>query len=75
MDVPRYAINLFYSAEPGDECWIATVPDLGNSLSTHGDTPEEALHEMQVIIPEVLELLREEGRPIPEPRYRPALAA
>jgi predicted RNase H-like HicB family nuclease len=68
----RYHINLFWSGE--DECWIADVPDL-RYCSAHGATPEEALREVQVAMEAWLEVQREEGRPVPEPRYRPAIYA
>lgn len=69
---PRYHINLFWSDE--DACWIADVPDL-RYCSAHGETPETALREVQTAIEAWLEVQSEEGRPIPEPRYRPAIYA
>lgn len=66
----RYHINLFWSDE--DDCWIADVPDL-RYCSAHGDTPEAALGEIQVATKAWLEAQREEDRPVPEPRYRPAI--
>lgn len=68
----RYHINVFWSAE--DECWIADVPDL-RPCSAHGDTPAEALAEAEVAIGLWLDFTRERGRPVPEPRYRPAIYA
>jgi predicted RNase H-like HicB family nuclease len=68
-----YAIVLFRDAEDGD--WIATVPDLGSGVSAFGGTPEQALREIETVIPAVLDALREAGSPVPEPRYRPALYA
>jgi len=41
----EYHINLFWSAEDG--CWIADIPDL-KFCSAHGDTPEDALREVQI---------------------------
>lgn len=72
MSQPRYHINLFWSDE--DACWIADVPDL-EYCSAHGDTPEAALHEVQIAIEAWLEAQATEGRPTPEPRYRPAIYA
>ena len=43
----RYHINLFWS-EP-DACWVADVPDL-KSCSAFGDTPAEALAEVEEAI-------------------------
>ncbi len=65
-----YHINLFYS-EP-DEGWIADIPDL-RFCSAFGKTPEEKLHEVLTAKEAWLETARGEGRPIPEPRFRPAI--
>ena len=64
---PRYHINLFWSEEDGS--WIATVPDL-RSCTAFGDTPEDALREIQVAMEGWLETASECGVPIPEPTYR-----
>jgi predicted RNase H-like HicB family nuclease len=63
---------MFWSDE--DKAWIADAPDL-KSCSAFGDTPEEALHELEVAIEAWLAAAREKGLPIPEPRYRPAIYA
>lgn len=65
-----YHINLFYSLE--DEAWIADIPDL-KYCSAHGDTPQEALEEVLIAKAAWLEAAHAEGRPIPQPRYRPAI--
>lgn len=70
--IPHYHINLFWSAE--DQCWIADVPDLRH-CSAHGETPGEALEEVEVAIGAWIEAQSEAGRPVPEPRYRPAIYA
>jgi predicted RNase H-like HicB family nuclease len=70
--VNRYHINLFWS--DADECWVADVPDL-KSCSAFGDTPTDALDEVQKAVDAWLEVAREDGLPIPEPRYRPAIYA
>ena len=67
-----YHINIFYSAE--DECYVADIPDLPH-CSAFGHTPEEALAEVQSAKEGWLAVAREEGVPIPEPRYRPAIYA
>jgi predicted RNase H-like HicB family nuclease len=72
MQQPRYHINLFWSDE--DASWIADVPDLPY-CSAHGDTAEDALREVQLAMAAWLEAQAAEGRPIPEPRYRPAIYA
>jgi predicted RNase H-like HicB family nuclease len=45
------------------------VPDL-QSCSAFGDTPAEALAEIEQAIEAWLAVAREDGLPIPEPRYR-----
>ncbi|HEX8193220.1 MAG TPA: type II toxin-antitoxin system HicB family antitoxin [Allosphingosinicella sp.] len=68
---PRYHINVFWSDEDG--CWIADVPDL-RYCSAHGSTPAEAVAEAQEAMAMWLDVARDEGIPIPQPRYRPAAA-
>jgi len=65
-----YHINIFYSAE--DEAYIADIPDL-RYCSAHGETPEEALAEVLIAKAGWLEAAQANGRPIPKPRYRPAI--
>lgn len=65
-----YHINIFYSDEDGG--YIADIPDLA-ACSAFGQTPEEALREVEKAKAAWLEAARAEGRPIPEPRYRPAI--
>lgn len=67
-----YHINLFWSEE--DAQWIADIPDL-KGCSASGDTPEEAVKEIQIAKQLWLESARAHGDPIPEPRYRPAIYA
>jgi predicted RNase H-like HicB family nuclease len=66
----EYHINLFFSEEDGG--WIADIPDL-LYCSAFGETPEEALREIQVAKSLWIETARAEHRPIPEPKYRPAI--
>jgi predicted RNase H-like HicB family nuclease len=68
---PRYHINVFWSDE--DACWIADVPDL-RYCSAHGDTPAEAVSRVRDAIVGWLEVARDRGFVIPEPRYRPHAA-
>ena len=65
-----YHINIFYSAEDGG--YIADIPDL-ESCSAFGGTPEKALAELERAKVAWLEAARESGKPIPPPRYRPAI--
>lgn len=66
----HYHINIFFSAEDGG--YIADIPDL-NACSAFGLTPGEALAEVEEAREAWLETARERGKPIPEPRYRPAI--
>ena len=68
-----YTIELHFDEVDGD--WIATVPDLGPGVSAFGETPADALREIQLVIPAVIQTLREAGEPVPEPRHRPMHAA
>ena len=67
----RYHINIFWSDE--DEVFIADIPDL-RYCSAHGDTPQDALREVLVAQEMCIEGMREQGRKLPAPRYRPAQA-
>ncbi len=67
-----YHINLFYSAEDGG--YIADVPDL-KSCSAFGETPQQALHEVLVAKSAWLSAAKKHKKPVPEPRYRPAIYA
>jgi predicted RNase H-like HicB family nuclease len=65
-----YHINIFYSVE--DEGYIADIPDL-RSCSAFGSTPVEALAELEKAKAAWLDSAREAGKPVPKPRYRPAI--
>jgi predicted RNase H-like HicB family nuclease len=72
MNDPLYHINLFWSNE--DASWIADVPDL-RFCTTHGDTPAEALTNVQDAMRGWLQVARDRGTPIPQPMYRPGIYA
>jgi len=63
-----YHINIFFNAEDGD--YIADIPDFKH-ISAFGDTPEEALREVLIALEMTVEVYREQGKPLPEARYRP----
>jgi predicted RNase H-like HicB family nuclease len=63
---PKYHINVFWSG--ADDAWVADVPDL-RSCSAFGDTPAEALAEVEKAMAAWLAVAREDGLPIPEARY------
>lgn len=65
-----YHINIFYSVEDGG--YIADIPDL-EACSAFGETPADALKQVQIAKKAWLETARKEGKPVPEPKYRPAI--
>lgn len=65
-----YHINIFYSEEDGG--YIADIPDL-DSCSAFGETPEQALAEVEQAKRAWLDAARQAGKPIPKPRYRPVI--
>jgi predicted RNase H-like HicB family nuclease len=65
-----YHINIFYSEEDGG--YIADIPDL-ESCSAFGETPEQALAELERAKSAWLEAASRAGKPIPSPRYRPVI--
>ena len=65
-----YHINIFYSKD--DAGYIADIPDL-EACSAFGTTPEDALHEVQIAKEAWLEAARATGKPVPKPKYRPAI--
>lgn len=70
MTDDRYHINIFYSDEDGG--FIADVPDLAH-CSAFGKTSEIALAEVNVAMKNWLAAARKLKKPIPKPRYRPAI--
>ena len=65
-----YHINIFYSEEDGG--YIADIPDLKN-CSAFGETPEEALREIEIAKEEWIATAKENGVEVPEPMYRPII--
>lgn len=63
---------MFYSEADGG--YIADIPDL-EACSAFGSSPEEALAEVAKAKDAWLTAARDSGKPIPEPRYRPAIYA
>ena len=64
---PRYEVIIYWSAE--DEAFLAEVPELPGCMAD-GPTYEAALAAVKVVIREWLEVAREMGRDIPEPKGR-----
>ena len=65
-----YHINVFWSDEDGS--YVADIPDLVN-CSALGPTPQEAVEEVTVAKSAWLDAAAATGKPIPPPRYRPAI--
>ncbi len=65
-----YHINIFYSEEDGG--YVADVPDL-EACSAFGATPELALKALGEAKDAWIAAAREAGKPVPPPRYRPAI--
>lgn len=65
-----YHINIFFSEDDGG--YIADIPDL-QACSAFGRTPAVALREVQRAKAAWLKAARAERKPIPRPRYRPAI--
>lgn len=63
----RYEINLYWSEE--DQAFIAEVPELPG-CAADGETYQEALQNVEVIMQEWIETAQELNRLIPEPRQR-----
>jgi predicted RNase H-like HicB family nuclease len=68
--VNDYHINIFYSK--ADLGYIADIPDL-EACSAFGHTAEEALREVQKAKSAWLKAAKKERKPIPKPKYRPAI--
>lgn len=65
-----YHVNIFYSEEDGG--YIADIPDL-EACSAFGKTSGEALKEAEIAKAIWLEAARAEGKPIPQPKYKPVI--
>lgn len=68
MEQPlKYEVIIYWSA--ADEAFLAEVPELPGCIAD-GQTPGEALENVQVIAQEWIERALELGREVPEPRGR-----
>ena len=64
---PRdYEIRIWYSAEKGDECFVAQVVEW-RGIMAHGDTREEAARQIQLALEGALEVATEQGIKPPAP--------
>ena len=65
-----YHINIFYSED--DQGYVADIPDLKN-CSAFGESPEQALEEVLLAKKSWLESAKSNGKPIPDPEYKPVI--
>ncbi len=65
-----YHINIFFSEE--DRGYIADIPDL-EACSAFGKSPAETLEQVQIAKTAWLTAARSLHKPIPRPKYRPAI--
>lgn len=63
-DIEKYTYRIEWSEE--DHCHVARCLEFP-SLSAHGDTPEEALREIEYVVAESVKWMKEEGEAVPEP--------
>ena len=69
--MPKYEVIIYWSEE--DQALIAEVPELPG-CAADGQTYQEALANVEVVIQEWIDTAKELGRPIPEPKGRLAFA-
>lgn len=62
---PRYSYRIAWSDE--DSAWIARCPEFGRTVSAFGDTPQEAMAELETVIKSVIDIYHNEGWQLPEP--------
>ena len=63
---PRYSIVIQWSDE--DQVYIASLPEWGDLMHTHGETYEEALQRGRELIDLLTESRRVSGEALPEPQ-------
>ncbi len=63
----RYEITIYWSEE--DQAFIAEVPDLPG-CAADGETYQEALQNIEIIMQEWIETAQDLGRKIPQPTQR-----
>ena len=72
MSTYKYELIVYWSAE--DAAFVVDVPELPGCMA-HGTTPTEAVEQAQEAITLWLEVAREDGRRIPQPKGRRLLLA
>jgi predicted RNase H-like HicB family nuclease len=67
MSKYKYEVIIYWSDE--DQAFIAEVPELPG-CAADGETHEEVLENLEIIMDEWIETAQEMGRPIPEAKGR-----
>lgn len=67
MPKSKYGVIIYWSAE--DQAFIAEAPELPG-CAADGQTYQEALKNVEVVIQEWIGTAKQLGRPIPEPKGR-----
>jgi predicted RNase H-like HicB family nuclease len=62
--IDKYTYRIGWSEE--DQSFIAKCLELP-SLAAHGDSSENALHEIKLVVTESVKWIEQEGGPVPEP--------
>jgi predicted RNase H-like HicB family nuclease len=63
----KYELIIYWSAV--DEAFIVEVPELSGCVAD-GETYQDAVKNVEIVIQEWIETAQELGRPIPEPKGR-----
>ncbi len=63
---PRYSMTIQWSDE--DQTYVVSFPEWGDHTHTHGATFEEAAHNGQEVLADLIALWRRQGRALPEPQ-------
>ena len=63
----KYEIIIYWSES--DDAFVAEIPELKGCIA-HGNTQDEALREVNYVASEWIEIAKEKGGQIPEPKGR-----
>ena len=67
MTTPKYELVIWWSSD--DDAFVVEVPELPGCMAD-GQTYEDAVANARLVIDEWIQVAREAGRPVPEPRGR-----
>lgn len=68
MNLPELHYTLVISWSDEDQTYVVSFPEWGDVTHTHGATYEEAAKNGQEVLADLVELWREQGRMLPEPK-------